>query len=260
MFDINLVLLPLLGFLIGLFVTTIGGGGGVFYVPVLTLLFNVPTQLAVATSLASVLPTTAMGAISHHRLGNVDIRTGIILGIGGIIGTFIGAYIASMIPSPVLRKIFGVFLLILTIPMAVNAIKRRKKSDENTKESSRLTGPKKAVGSLFGVLSGILAGLFGISGTPPITAGLYILGLPAMVVVGTSIFVLIFNSVSGMTGYLLLGQFDPVLIVLLGGGGAAGAFVAPKLLKKINENTLEKIYAPLLVTLNVVLSAGMILG
>lgn len=260
MFDINLILLPLLGFIIGLFVTTIGGGGGVFYVPVLALLFNVPTQLAVATSLASVLPTTAMGAISHHRLGNVDIRTGLILGIGGIAGTFIGAYIATMLPSIILRKIFGVFLLILTIPMVINAIKRHKKSGEDTKKHSRLTGPKRAIGSLFGVLSGILAGLFGISGTPPVTAGLYILGLPAMVVVGTSIFVLIFNSISGVTGYFLLGQFDPMLIVLLGGGGAVGAFVAPKLLKRINEKTLEKIYAPLLVTLNVILSVAMILG
>ena len=260
MFDINLLLLPLLGFLIGLFVTTLSGGGGVFYVPVLTLLFNVPTQLAVATSLASVLPTTAMGSLSHHRLGNVDIRTGLILGIGGIIGAFIGAYIANMLPPIILRKIFGVFLLILTVPMVLNALKRHKKSGTDKKEPSRLTGSKQAIGSLFGVLSGILAGLFGISGTPPVTAGLYILGLPAMVVVGTSIFVLIFNSISGMTGYFLLGQFDPTLIILLGGGGALGAFIAPKLLKKIDEKTLEKIYAPLLVTMNIILSFAMILG
>ncbi|MCE7698532.1 MAG: sulfite exporter TauE/SafE family protein [Methanobacterium paludis] len=96
--DVNLILLPLFGFLIGLLVSMLGGGGGGLYVPVLTLLFGVPTQVAVATSLASVLPTTAVGALSHHREGNVDIRTGLILGIGGIIGTVIGAYIANMIP------------------------------------------------------------------------------------------------------------------------------------------------------------------
>ncbi len=80
MFDINLILLPLVGFLIGLLVTTLGRGGGSLYVPILTLFFGEPPQVAVATSLATMLPTTAVGAIFHYRLGNVDIRTGLILG------------------------------------------------------------------------------------------------------------------------------------------------------------------------------------
>ena len=119
--------------------------------------------------------------------------------------------------------------------------------------------PKKIIGALFGVISGMMAGLFGISGTPPVVAGLYILGLPAAVVVGTSIFVLIFNSVSGMTGYFFLGLFSTLLIVLLGGGGAVGAFVGPKILKKIDEQTIEKIYAPLLISLNIIMGLAMIL-
>jgi len=82
MFDINLILLPLFGFLIGIFVSALGGGGGGLYAPVLILLFGIPTQTAIATSLASVLPTTVAGAFSHYREGNVDVRTGLILGVG----------------------------------------------------------------------------------------------------------------------------------------------------------------------------------
>lgn len=89
MFDFSLILLPLFGFVIGLLVTTLGGGGGSLYVPILTL-FGVTPHVAVATSLATVLPTTAAGAYSHHRMGNIDIRKGLILGVGGIIGTLIG--------------------------------------------------------------------------------------------------------------------------------------------------------------------------
>ena len=85
MFDFNLILLLLIGFCIGFFVTTLGGGGGGLYVPVL-ILYGVTPQVAVATSLATILPTTAVSAYSHHRMGNVDVRTGLILGIGGIIG------------------------------------------------------------------------------------------------------------------------------------------------------------------------------
>lgn len=158
-FNLSLALLPVFGFLIGLFVTIVGGGGGVFYVPVLTLFFGVPTQLAVATSLASVLPTTITGAISHNRLGNVNARIGVIFGAGGVVGTLLGAYIATMIPSALLKKIFGLFLLVLTIPMVLNALKRRERS--YTEGSAVLTGSKKFAGSLFGVASGTMAGLFG---------------------------------------------------------------------------------------------------
>ena len=131
MFDINLILLPLFGFIIGLLVSTLGGGGGGLYVPVLILIFGVTPQVAVATSLASVLPTTAVGAFSHYRQGNVDIRTGVILGIGGIIGTFIGAYIANIIPSHLLTKLLGAFTLIMLIPMVSSVLKRRKNIGED---------------------------------------------------------------------------------------------------------------------------------
>ena len=257
-FDLHLILLPVFGFLIGAFVTTIGGGGGVFYVPVLTLFFDISTQLAVATSLAAVLPTTIMGALSHHRLGHVNIRLGLIFGIGGVAGTLFGVYMANKIPSILLRKIFGIFLLIMTVPMIINALKRRKKSYKEN-ESVKLTSKKAFLGSFFGVVSGTMAGLFGISGTPPVTAGLYIFGLPAVAVVGTSLFVLTFNAVSGLSGYYLLGQFNLTLIILLGGGVALGAFIAPYIVKRINEQTIEKIYAPLLVSLNLIISFAMIL-
>ena len=264
MIDINIIFLPLFGFFIGLLVSTLGGGGGGLFVPILTLVFGIPTQVAIATSLASVLPTTVMGAFSHYRQGNVEIRTGLILGIGGIIGTLIGAYIANMIPSILLRKILGIFTLIMLIPMLSSVRKRNKNTDE-TKEGNenkinpnRLTGTKRIIASFFGVASGIMAGVFGISGTPPVIAGLYSLGLPAMLVVGTSVFVLIFNSVAGIGGYFFLGRLDLTLIILLGGGSAVGAFLGPLLLKKINPVTIEKIYAPLLVSMMLILGLAMI--
>lgn len=264
MIDINLILLPLVGFIIGFLVSALGGGGGGLYVSILILLFGVPTQAAVATSLASVLPTTAAGAFSHYREGNVDIHTGLVLGAGGIIGTLIGAYIANMIPQILLRRILGVFTLIMLIPMIRSVIQRRKKQKEeqngDKEKIVKLTGPKRVIASLFGVAGGITAGVFGISGTPPIIAGLYSLGLPAMLVVGTSVFVLIFNSVAGIGGYFLLGRLDLTLIFLLGSGAVVGAFLGPRMLKKIDPMTLEKIYGPILVTISLVLGLSLILA
>ena len=240
-----------------------GGGGGGFFVPVLILIFGVTPQVAIATSLASVLPTTAVSTISHFRQGNVDIRTGLILGIGGIIGTLIGANIANIIPPNLLQKILGIFTLIMIIPMLRSLIQRHKQlkgknADKDVKLT--LTGFKRVIASFFGVAGGLLAGVFGISGTPPIVAGLYSLGLPAVMVVGTSVFVLIFNSIAGIGGFYLLGRLDLTLIILLGGGAAVGAFIGPLLLKKINPKTFEKIYGPVLVSTMVIFGLSLLLA
>jgi len=259
--DFNFVLIPLLGFLIGLFVSIFGGGGGGLYVPVLILFFGIPTQTAVATSLASVLPTTAAGAYSHYGEGNVDIRTGLILGIGGVIGTLIGVYIANLIPPLILKKLLGIFSLIMIIPIMRSYIKRRgdKRNNEDKKEHIKLTGAKRFIASLFGIASGLMAGIFGLSGTPPVNMGLYILGLPAIMVVGTSVFVLIFNSLTGIGGYFFLGRLDINLVILLGSGAVIGAFIGPKLLKKIKPGTFEKIYGPLIVSISLILGLSLIL-
>jgi len=262
MFDFNLVFIPIFGFLVGFLVSTLGGGGGGLYVPVLTLVFGVPPQVAVATSLASVLPTTVSGAISHYREGNVDIRTGVILGIGGIAGTVIGAYIANMIPPLILKKALGVFLLLMLIPMIRSLFQRHKDTDKTGNKSKyvNLTGPKRIVASLFGVVSGLMAGVFGLSGTPPVTMGLYSLGLPAIMVVGTTVFVLIFNSITGIGTYFLLGRLDITLIFLLGSGAVVGAFLGPILLEKINPKTFEKIYGPIIVSLSLILGTALIIS
>jgi hypothetical protein len=268
MLSTTLILLPFIGFIIGLLVSTLGGGGGGLYVPILIFL-GVTPQVAVATSLATVLPTTAVGAYSHHRMGNVDVYTGLVLGIGGIIGTLMGAYLANMIPSTILKEALGVLLIITTIPMIRRILKERKTANKETKKQGNkkiddkktvtLTGAKRLVASFFGVAGGILAGIFGISGTPPVQAGLYSLGLPAMMVIGTTIFVLVFNSIAGIGGYLLLGRFDLTLTLFLASGTVVGAFLGPKLLGKIDQATLERVIPPILVFISLTFGLTLIL-
>ena len=104
-----------------------------------------------------------------------------------------------------------------------------------------------------------MAGLFGTSGTATIVAGLYILDLPVTVVVGTSVLVVLFNAVSGSAGHLVTGSFDPVLVLLLGSGAVIGAFLGPKILARINVQTLEKVYGVLFTLLVVGFGLAMIL-
>ncbi|MBI4320896.1 MAG: sulfite exporter TauE/SafE family protein [Chloroflexi bacterium] len=240
------LLLPLVGFLVGFLVTVVGGGGGLIYVPVLTILFDLPTQLAVATSLASIIPTTVFGSIGHHRQGNINLPVGIVFAVGGIAGVFIGAYISSLISSALLGKLFGALTLALVFPMAISRRQRarRRSSVDAQPAATAIPWAKGTLGSIFGVSSGVMAGLFGVSGTPPVVAGLYILGLSAHVVVGTSVFVLLFNAVFGLIGHLLLSQLNLALVLLTGSGAAVGATVGPRFLGRVKSSSFEKFYGP----------------
>jgi uncharacterized protein len=249
--------LPFIGAVIGLLVTMFGGGGGFFYVPILTLFFHVPIQLAAATSLAATIPTVFIGSIEHYRKGNINVQVGIIFGVAGLVGAFVGAYTSNLVSSALLQKLFGAYALVLTIPMALVSRKRFKDPDGVQKTPQSLTSSRIFLSSLFGILSGIMAGLFGTSGTASIVAGLYILELPVTMVVGTSVLVVLFNALSGFVGHMIVGQFNLVLLLLLGSGSIIGAFLGPRILARINLQTLEKVYGVFFTLL--VISFGIIM-
>ena len=250
--------LPLIGAAIGLLVTIFGGGGGFFYVPILTLLFHVPTQQAAVISLAATIPTVIVGSIEHYRKGNINLQVGVIFGVAGLIGAFVGAYVSNLVSSDLLQKLFGAYALALVIPMVLTSRNRLKKLGGEAKVSPPLTSWRIVFSSFFGLLSGIMAGLFGTSGTASIVAGLYILGLPVTVVVGTSVLVVLFNAIAGFGGHLIVGtQFNLILLLFLLSGSVVGGFLGPRILARINVQTLEKVYGILFILL--VISFGIIM-
>jgi uncharacterized protein len=260
-FDFNTsdLFLPLFGFVIGLLVSMFGGGGGGLYVPLLTLLFNVPIQVAVATSLVSIIPTTIFGAYAHRKQGNVNIPIGLIFSITGIIGTLFGVYFSTLISSLILRKLFGILAILLVIPVLFRRRKKENNGSDNLNDLKIINLKRVSICLLFGLLSGILAGLFGVSGTLPVIIGLYILGFPTNIVIGTSVFVLFFNAVSGLFGHLAAGHINFTLILLLGGSAAIGAMIGPGLLKKIKTNVLDQGFKILIISLTLLMGIFMII-
>lgn len=248
-FDSSFLWLPLIGCFVGLLVTLFGGGGGFFYVPILTLLFHVPTQVAAATSLAVTIPTVIVGSIEHYRKGNIDLKVGIVFGVAGIVGALGGAYVSNLVSSALLRKLFGVYCLALIVPMVLTS-KNRLKNPNNQKNTSQpFTVSRVVLCVVFGLLSGIMAGLFGTSGTASIVAGLYVLDLPVTIIIGTSVLVVLFNALSGFAGHLIVGHFDLTLLLLLGSGSVIGGFIGPRILARLNVQKLEKIYGVLFILL-----------
>jgi uncharacterized membrane protein YfcA len=95
------------GFLSG----TIGIGGGLVFVPFMTIGFRMAQPLAQGTSLAAVIPTAVVGGVTHLRRGNVRRDAAIWMGAAGVVGAAIGALIAVEVPGSILARIFGAFLL-----------------------------------------------------------------------------------------------------------------------------------------------------
>ncbi len=261
---VTLIFLPLAGFLIGFFVTMVGAGGGAIALPILVLFFDIPTQVAVVASLALVAPITLTGSISHYREKNINLTYGVLFGVGGLIGAYLGASLSNTLSDLLLERIFGVFILAFGIPMLI--ISKKRKSKLNSTQEMRVENLRSfsiggiLIGLFFGFFSGVMTGLLGISGAPPVIAGLYILGLPAKMIVGTSVFALLFNAISGLISHLEFGNVDLSLLALLGSGAVVGAFIGPMYLGKLKNNLLEKAYGPFFLVIIFLVGVAMLLG
>jgi uncharacterized protein len=109
------------GLLAGFLSGTIGIGGGLAFVPIMTIGFRMAQTLAQGTSLAAIIPTALVGGITHLRQGNVRREAAIFMGGGGVVGAVIGALVAVDLPSSFLARLFGVFLLFSAYRIAMGA-------------------------------------------------------------------------------------------------------------------------------------------
>ena len=244
------IALPLVGFVVGLLIISLGGGGGAVYVGILTVFFHIPPGIAASTSLATTIPTTAVGTFSHWKAGNVNWRFGLTMLIGGVAGAIIGSLCSGFLPESLYNKVTGAILLLLAVQMLVSYIKKKgdaREADQTDKKSNTV----KAV--CFGLLGGVMSGLVGLSGGGPIIAGLMILGCQALETVGTSVLVLLGIAVTGFVTHLGIGSIDWKLVGLLTIGTVCGAFVGPVLLKRSDKKKLEKVLQPALFVMIVVM-------
>lgn len=112
------------GLLAGFLSGTIGIGGGLAFVPIMTIGFRMAQPLAQGTSLAAIIPTALVGGITHLRQGNVRRDAAIWMGGGGVVGAVVGALVAVSLPTSFLARLFGVFLLFSAYRIAVGARRR----------------------------------------------------------------------------------------------------------------------------------------
>ena len=106
----NWITLLLTGMAVGIGASFTGLGGGFLVVPLL-LLLGYSAQKAVGTSFMAILVISASALFAHGRLDNVDFKTGVILGLGGVAGAQLGALLLEHVSTMQFKKIFAVVLL-----------------------------------------------------------------------------------------------------------------------------------------------------
>ncbi|MGI9352018.1 MAG: sulfite exporter TauE/SafE family protein [Rhizobiaceae bacterium] len=234
------------GFLSGMF----GVGGGFLMTPLL-IFYNIPPAVAVATEANQIVASSFSGALAHLRKGTVDVKLGIMLLVGGLIGSTIGVYAFSFLRSIgqldlIISILYVVFLGSIGTLMTIESLHAIKKArDAGGEVKVRRPGHDSWIHALplkmrfrksklylsaipvvvLGMLVGILAAIMGVGGGfIMVPAMIYLLRVPTNVVIGTSLFQIIF-----VTGYTTIIQsttnqtVDVVLAFILMVGGVIGA-------------------------------------
>ena len=118
--------LLLFGFLVSIVASMTGVGGGIFFVPLLTLAYGFAPSNAVGTSLMVIVFSALSASLGFARQKRIFFKTGLLLTILTVPGALVGASLTSILPSEVLGLVFGVFLVIVAVRMvAANGVWRR---------------------------------------------------------------------------------------------------------------------------------------
>ena len=108
----------LAGVVVGIFSGLLGVAGGVVLVPILLFFFKMNQKLAQGTSLAILLPPTGILAfLSYYHRGQADLKLGLVIAAGVLLGGYFGGAWAQHVPGPVLRKAFAVWLVVVAMKM-----------------------------------------------------------------------------------------------------------------------------------------------
>lgn len=252
--SVNAFLLLGLGGMVGILSGMFGVGGGFLMTPLLFFI-GIPPAVAVATEANQIVASSFSGVLAHFRRQTVDIKMGLVLQAGGLVGAAFGVLVFNYLKAQgqvdlLVKLCYVVFLGVvggLMFIESVNAIRKSKKSggvpaarrQRNWihalpfKMRFRTSGLYISVipPLIVGVCVGILAAIMGVGGGfIMVPAMIYILGMPTKVVIGTSLFQIITvtaftTMLHATTNYTV----DIVLAVLLLIGGVIGAQIGTRI-------------------------------
>ncbi|PAX52969.1 sulfite exporter TauE/SafE family protein [Brunnivagina elsteri] len=233
----------LLAACIGISLGLIGGGGSVLALPILVYVMGIPPKSAIAMTLVIVGTVSLLGVIPHWRAKNVNFKTALIFGSATMVGAFVGAKIATL---PVVTETFQMTLFaIMMLVAAVFMIRRSSKPVAADDTLAFYPPPVCKYCWLWliteGLAVGVLTGLVGVGGGFAIVPALVLLGnVPMKQAIGTSLLIIVFNSVAGFLGYLGHVSLDWNLMLSFIVAASIGTIFGAYLAEFVPANRLQK--------------------
>lgn len=269
--SVNIIHILALGFLSGAISGLFGVGGGFLSTPFL-IFIGIPPAVAVASSANQIVATSFFGFLSHWRRGNVDFRIGILLVEGGLIGSSLGVWIFSLLKSSgqldlVISVLYITLLGSIGIMMGLESLRATGDGKPSIPAAAQRIGwikrlpmqrnfqrSKLEISALMpfgvGMVSGLIVSLLGVGGGFfTIPAMIYILGMPTSVVIGTSLFQIIFITANvTMLQAITTHTVDILLALFLLIGSVAGAQVGARIGTKVSPVKLRGMLALIVLT------------
>lgn len=291
--SVNLLLIVGLGLLVGLLSGLFGVGGGFLMTPLL-IMIGIPPTVAAASDSLQIVGASTSGTFAHWKLGNVDVKMGICLLIGGFVGGLGGVQLIKVLRMMgnadfVIKVTYVLMLGIVGSYMFVESLNALKKSKNGGQDKPKeaVSAPKKdssfvkLLGSLplqtrfeksgvthsallvivLGAFVGVLAAIMGVGGGfLMVPVMVYMLRMPMHVVVGTSLFQILFTciEVSYLQSYVNH-TVDFVLAVLLLAGSTFGAQIGTVLGKKLHGDQLKILLSIIVLVVTVKIMTDLLL-
>jgi len=261
--SVNALLIVVLGFVVGILSGMFGVGGGFLTTPLL-IFYGIPPPVAVASAATQITGASVSGVMVHMRRGGVDLKMGGVMILGGLFGSVVGAALFRLLQqSGQIDVVIGLLYVLILVSIGGLMLKDALIALGYVRAPERTAQPRhnRWVGSLplrwrfyssglylspiapfaLGFVAGTLTVLLGIGGGfILVPAMIYLLGMPARVVIGTSlVMILAVTAATTMVHSLTTRAVDIVLAALLLIGGVVGAQYGALLTTRIKPDLLR---------------------
>lgn len=285
--SVSIFLLVGLGLMVGFLSGLFGVGGGFLLTPLL-MMIGIPSTVAAASDANQIVATSTSGTFAHWRLGNVDFKMGIFLVIGGIVGGTVGVQLIKILRAAgnadfVIKITYVILLGVIGSYMFQESLRSlRPRPSKWTKAKpeakswfSRFSEALPFVVNftksgvrisifmplILGTLVGVLSALMGVGGGfIMVPVMVYMLRMPMHVVVGTSLFQVLFTciNVTFMQSYYNH-TVDLMVAIILLAGSTTGAQIGARVSNRLKANQLKIILASIVLLVMVKMAVGLLL-
>jgi uncharacterized protein len=281
--DINLLLLVAVGVLVGFLSGLVGVGGGFLLTPLL-MMIGVPPTVAAASGTNALVGTSSSATAAHFRLGNVDLKLGSVLLLGGLVGAEIGVRIVKVlrmmgnadfvitITYVVVLGCVGTFMFLESLqslrrgimaPTIRNPVEHRnllKKLPFQMNFPRSNVQHSVLVPFALCVLVGVLAAIMGVGGGfIMVPMMVYLLRMPMHVAIGTDLFQILFTC-AGLTVMQATTNHtvDVVLALLVAVGSAMGAQIGARMSRLLRGDQLKIVLASVVLAVTAKMAIGLV--